>query len=66
MPINCGMQCDWKCFSDMLMRVFGFISRLGCSTSFALSVLRKPLMQVDHIINRRVAMVRMAVLAGCG
>lgn len=40
--------------------------RLGCSTRLALSVLYKPLKQVDHIINRCVAMVRMAVLACCG
>lgn len=50
----------------MFMRVFGFIFRLGCSTRLALSVLCEPLMQVDHIINQRVAMVRMAVTAFCG
>lgn len=50
----------------MLMRVLGFIFRLGCSTRLALSVLCKPLMQVGHIINQRVAMVRTAVIACCG
>lgn len=50
----------------MLMRVLGFIVGLGWSPRLALSVLCEPLMQVDHIINRRVAMVRMAVLACCG
>lgn len=50
----------------MLVRVFGFIFRLGCSTSLASSVLCEPLMQVDHITSQRVAMVRMAVPAFCG